>query len=541
MRRWTAGTFAVLVALMGLAVSAAASDAHPRWVRHVHNYPGGISNGVRAYLTPGVRSADKGMRQSSGSASKRAALDNLKVNTFDANPGVPQNETQVAVNEDHGLNAVAGANDYVNGGSQLYATQNGGQTWTTQFRSSAVFETGDFCGGGGDPALTYSDRDQAFYFAQLCFFRNHSESEVEVLRSTDRGQTWTGSRDGSYPVTNFDEKLGDFDPSFFYDKEQITVDNNPSSPHYGRLYVTYIKFHIRPNGFSDYCPAQVAYTDNIDPDQDGKLSDAVWRHTALMPDNPGDDGVGRTANQGAQPVVDTEGGLDIAFMSEDCNTGRDRAIFFRRSVSGGHHFGRVSHIDEPGEWQDNPDPDDVLPNKNAPFAASTSAPLVFNPVDDSLDYIVQNNVNRRHTGADISFTKSLNFGRTWSDMVPVAVNGSGQPAHNDQMFPWMAVDPSGHLQAIWFDNRNDPANRLIETFQGVSTDGGQTWANRRISTTPWDPNESFFSSGAFVGDYNGLAASPDATYPVWTDGRDSPGPPNGDTDIWTNVELGTPP
>jgi hypothetical protein len=126
-------------------------------------------------------------------------------------------------------------------------------------------------------------------------------------------------------------------------------------------------------------------------------------------------------------------------------------------------------------------------------------------------------------------------------MVPVAVNGSGQPAPNDQMFPWMAVDPSGNLQAIWFDNRNDPGNTLIETFQGVSTDGGQTWANRRISTAPWDPNASFFSSGAFVGDYNGLAVSPAATYPVWTDGRDSPGPPHGDTDIWTNVELGTPP
>ena len=60
----------------------------------------------------------------------------------------------------------------MNGGSQLYATNDGGQTWTTQYRSSAAAETGDFCGGGGDPALTYSRRDHAFYFAQLCFFRN---------------------------------------------------------------------------------------------------------------------------------------------------------------------------------------------------------------------------------------------------------------------------------------------------------------------------------------------------------------------------------
>ena len=70
----------------------------------------------------------------------------------------------------------------------------------------------------------------------------------------------------------------------------------------------------------------------------------------------------------------------------------------------------------------------------------------------------------------------------------------------------MDVDPDGDLHAIWFDNRNDPENLLIETFQGDSTDGGATWANRNISTASWNPNLSFFSSGAFVGDYNGIAA-----------------------------------
>lgn len=209
------------------------------------------------------------------------------------------------------MTAVAGANDYVNGGSQLYQTTDGGRHWSTQFRSARVFETNDFCGGGGDPALAYSRRDHAFYFAQLCFFRNHTESEIEVYRSTDDGATWTGARNGAYPVSNFSDSLGDFDPSLFYDKEQITVDNNPSSPHYGRIYVTYVKFHIQPDGFSDYCPVQLAYTDNIDPDGDGDLSDAAWQHTGVVPDAPGDDGVGPSANQGAQPVVDDHGAINI--------------------------------------------------------------------------------------------------------------------------------------------------------------------------------------------------------------------------------------
>ncbi len=162
---------------------------------------------------------------------------------------------------------------------------------------------------------------------------------------------------------------------------------------------------------------------------------------------------------------------------------------------------------------------------------------MFNPVDGSLNYIVQNNVNRSVSGADISFTKSFDYGVTWSDMTTVSVDRSGNPARNDQFFPWMDVDPTGNLHAIWFDNRDNPANRLIRTYQGYSATGGATWSNVNISTKPWNPNQSFFDTGDFIGDYNGLAVGDGVIYPIWTDGRNTPGPPDGDTDIWTNVEL----
>jgi hypothetical protein len=100
------------------------------------------------------------------------------------------------------------------------------------------------------------------------------------------------------------------------------------------------------------------------------------------------------------------------------------------------------------------------------------------------------------------------------------------------------VDEKGNLHAIWYDNRNDPGNKLIQTFQAFSSDDGTTWVNFNISTTAWNPDSSFFSCGCFIGDYTGLAASTTAIYPIWTDGRNSPGPPNGDTEIFTNVEIG---
>ena len=58
---------------------------------------------------------------------------------------------------------------------------------------------------------------------------------------------------------------------------------------------------------------------------------------------------------------------------------------------------------------------------------------------------------------------------------------------------------------------------------------------RHDQFSPW----STPALGAFIGDYNGLAASNRAVYPVWTDGRNNAIERTGigETDIFTNVEL----
>jgi hypothetical protein len=91
---------------------------------------------------------------------------------------------------------------------------------------------------------------------------------------------------------------------------------------------------------------------------------------------------------------------------------------------------------------------------------------------------------------------------------------------------------------VWLDRRRDPANHNISAFQGSSTDDGMSWRNEPIGTAVWNPDEGFFKSGAFIGDYSGIAASNDWVYPVWTDGRDSSFAQTGigETDIFTNVE-----
>src|SRR4051794_8090181 len=118
----------VLVAILGMSASAA--SATPRWVNHVRNYGGGISNGTRAYLDPQVVAAQS-LSSRPFAASAFTSLDNVQMND-DSSPPLPQDETSVALDPAHPLVAVAAANDYVSGGDWVGTTSDGGKHWASQ-------------------------------------------------------------------------------------------------------------------------------------------------------------------------------------------------------------------------------------------------------------------------------------------------------------------------------------------------------------------------------------------------------------------------
>jgi hypothetical protein len=523
-------TLGLLTATIALAPMPAGAGGAPLWVKHVQNYPGGISVGVRARLAAfqGVAGATAGV----SAALQVVSGTDVQMND-DCDPALPQDETSVAVNTTNPLNAVSAANDYCGDGFWIGRTTDGGDTWTSQFKDPKLspdsLPIADRRCFGADPSVVYSSRDAAFYLSTLCYSPSNPSSEVQVWRSTDGGATWTDSVDAATAITNIAPDAS-IDGSVFYDKELLAVDNNPLSPNYGRLYLTFIKFHMTgPSGRSDYCPVQLRTTN-----PSGAPNTWTWSGTSVVPDDPGAKGVGASANQWAMPVVDETGALDVAYALEDCNTGLDRAFFFTRSTNGGLTFSAPIRIDKAGQFADNPNVQDRLPNKKARMPISPS--LVFDPTEDLLLFAYQNNIDRQTSGADISIQTSDDFGATWSDTSNVAVTQSGDAAPSDQFFPWLAVDGStGDVFAVWFDQRNDPTNDLIETFVGESTDGGQTWTNVVVSDEAWDPDEAFFNCGCFIGDYNGIAVGGSLLYPVWTDGRTSAGKPLGQTDIFTDV------
>lgn len=410
------------------------------------------------------------------------------------------------------------------------ACYHGGRSWQTTYVSPQFVGTGDFC-NGGDPAIAYSRRDHVFFLAQLCFFRAQPYSEIHIYVSSDNGRTWTPGARAARAASNFDYQTGTVDETVFNDKEYIAVDNWPGSPYYGRLYVTYTLFHMLPDGFSDYCPIQLSYTDNVDLVNPALT---VFAQSKIQPDNPGGDGTGRSANQASVPVVEPSGVLDIGFVEEECNTALDPHLLFQSSTDGGATFlpGAVQ-IDKPGQYSDNPNPDDLL--QPTAFRAPNSISMVWN--SGVLTYLYQNNLDRGRSGANISYQQSRDGGQTWSDMRWLSTQGAAA-APRDQFFPWVAEEGAGHLYAIWYDRRLDSRNRDIDTWQAISHDNGRTWSQRRISTAAWNPNEAFFRSGAFIGDYNGIAVSQTQVYPVWTDGRNSAFDRTGigETDIFTDIE-----
>jgi len=470
------------------------------------------------------------------SAAAPITLDNVQMNT-DHVPPTPQTETAVALNVFNPMNAVAMSNDRPSDarrGVWIGATSDGGHHWSSEFRIP-VASDGTPC-RGGDPSVVYSRRDAAFYVSTLCHHvPGNLLSELHVWKSVDGGATWTDPQAAAIGVTN-SAADGSVDSTIFYDKELLAVDNNPGSSHYGRLYMTFIEFNAHPSGkYDDFCPAHVAFTDAV-PTANPRAS--TWTHRAIEPDSPGSKGIGPSNNQLVQPVVDETGALNVAYASEDCNSTRDRAFYFRRSTDGGQAFGPRVQIDKPGQWKDAPNKvQEGLPGTHARIGPSPS--LAYVPTRNRLLFAFGNAINNDY---DVSLQVSDDFGATWSDARFLATTASGKPAPSSQFFPALAVDESGNVHAIWYDGRNDPSKHFIETFQGLSVDGGETWTNFNISTEPWDPDEVFYGAGFrfFIGDYNGLAASTAVRYPVWTDGRNNPEKGKGQTDIFTNVETGPP-
>ncbi len=125
--------------------------------------------------------------------------------------------------------------------------------------------------------------------------------------------------------------------------------------------------------------------------------------------------------------------------------------------------------------------------------------------------------------ANVLLARSIDAGVTWSS--PIRVNDVTQGQH---FFPTIASS-GGIISVAWYDSRlGQLSNGTItghDVFYAESRDAGSSFSpSVRVTSASFNPNfvwtaaPGFFGL-AWLGDYIGIAASPNAVHPIWTDER----------------------
>ncbi len=390
----------------------------------------------------------------------------VQVNDDTGGTETTQSETSIAENEVTGT-LCSGFNDSCElfcpgggGGLTGFArTTDGGATWDDR---GAV--------GGeslGDPSVVWRRGDGFFYLTTL-----RSGGGLALYRSTDDCRTFSLF---STPVTGV------------ADKEFLAVDNHPSSPHFGNLYVAYLGSGIVARRSTD--------------------GGATW----TAPFSLG-------GGQGAWPVVAPNGDV---FLSWGSFGSALVSVPVSRSTDGGVSYTPVTN---------------VITNQVQPRDATASSNCNRDALNGNIRYLASPQLAITDDGVlhavysydpdgldiadvvDVFYRHSTDNGATWGAELRL----NDDTTTSDQYFPTISANGST-LLATWYDRRLDPGNLLQDTFRRISTDGGVTWGpNERLSdvSTPIE-----FDTGVlpcYHGDYDqGLVTASGATVGQWSDDRNA--------------------
>jgi hypothetical protein len=178
------------------------------------------------------------------------------------NPFAPDNELAVAVHPTNPNLVLAGSNDYqisfvgnafiLQVPSGFFLSQDGGKTWL----DGELPMKGSL--GGGDPAPYFDKKHNQMVFASLSFVCGQFApvcSRGNVMFASSPLDKLTGSPNDK--VVWSDQTVANGSGSdnaaqqIFLDKEWITVDNYPSSPNYGNIYIVYQQYRTESGRYDE--------------------------------------------------------------------------------------------------------------------------------------------------------------------------------------------------------------------------------------------------------------------------------------------------
>jgi hypothetical protein len=299
--------------------------------------------------------------------------------------------------------------------------------------------------------------------------------------------------------THFCVHTGSFD-----DRESGWSDNNPASPFFGRMYVSW-------NNFADGGSLRVRFsTDN----------GLTWTNERqLAPASPFIRDVQITGDS-------ANGTVYVAGMNEGGGgTGGPRSNKIYRSTDGGNTWTNTftsANFTGPS--------DGTTCSTNSYFATMFAGywrHMGWGQVA-ALNGVVHYDYAQRGAGADggdIFYIRSTDSGATFSAPLKLNTDATTRP----QWQPNLSVSPGGTLFAAWYDAREstscqkgNPGVPCYRMWGRKSTDNGVTWlANDMVSDVvtplPAQPDPNIVA--CYVGDYDYGSATADNHVTSWVDGR----------------------
>lgn len=478
-----------------------------------------------------------------------------------------QNEPSVAVNPNNSNQMVVGSNDYVtrtwtckisgtpcsalgDGYSGTYFSNDSGKTWcciaTDPQHLGTLIPgverlTGGIYDAGGDSKVFFDNHGNV-YFTGLGFDRTQPPNTVTLSKGTFDSNSalhW-GPPTFINPTTS---------PSTLNDKPWSTSDNNPTSPFYNRIYVSWTRFVF--NGHTgDYVQSPIIFAYSSDGGQTFSIPELVSGNVIF--------------SQGSHVMVGPDGTVYILWDGDD-HLGPFDSTWMVKSTDGGVTWSDPLaiaplvdiHSPHNAAFRVNSFPAGaVAPNGDVYATWSTEA------LNTATSYGVDTTCFSSNTvcHAAVYLSKSTNGGASWStpQLAFPALDASfrtaigypqAQPIGGgtltaplgqriDTFFPALAVSPIGNvyvssyaadvvspwqrcaqpatptavgrINCLQLDNYINNA-RLDYVVTDLTTSNTQT-----VTTHPINSRYQF--GGGFIGDYTDLAVDSNNNFhAVWTD------------------------
>ncbi len=398
-------------------------------------------------------------------------------------PHIIQSEDMVWA---HGSTIVVNYNDSRTAGAcyaGLSTSTNGGTTWTSGQ---------PFCAGHGanygDPIVVWDNLHARWVAGDLA--GGCGGQGLGIWTSLD-GVTWSVG-----PCAH---------SSTQDDRESMYVDNNPASPRYGTMYISFANYNLAGPPIS------------VMRSTDGGTTWSIPINLAL----PG--GVSFVRN--VQDTGDTSGTFYIAAMNEGGGGLANRTNYMYRSTDGGLTWSA---------------PVATGPAFAAPGVATSGYFALFFPTIWRYEGwgqpaggpggVVHYAYTQHGSGADpgdIYYVRSTDSGLTWS--VPLKMNQDVTTNGNWQ--PSVAATSQGAVLVSWYDGRNGTSascgapgstTACYQRWGRISLDNGATWQadssiGDGVSGLPAQGDANIQT--VYEGDYDYSSADGTTAYTCWNDGR----------------------